>query len=153
MKQMHQAALVPVSCSLCAEPGGVLLWRDAFCRVVSVDDPLVPGFLRVVPTEHVQEMTDLSTNDRARVMQAVMAAEHLIRRELRPDKVNLASLGNVVPHLHWHVIPRWRDDPWFPQPIWAPASRSAEVPTARREAADRMIANFGALFDAALAGH
>ena len=38
---------------------------------------------------------------------------------LAPDKINLASLGNMVPHLHWHVIPRWRGDRHFPDPIWA----------------------------------
>jgi diadenosine tetraphosphate (Ap4A) HIT family hydrolase len=37
---------------------------------------------------------------------------------LQPDKINLASLGNVVPHLHWHVIPRFADDPHFPNPVW-----------------------------------
>jgi diadenosine tetraphosphate (Ap4A) HIT family hydrolase len=41
----------------------------------------------------------------------------------QPDKINLACLGNVVPHLHWHVIPRWRDDSHFPAPIWAAAKR------------------------------
>jgi diadenosine tetraphosphate (Ap4A) HIT family hydrolase len=37
--------------------------------------------------------------------------------------VNLASLGNVVPHLHWHVIARFADDKHFPQPIWGQAQR------------------------------
>jgi len=41
----------------------------------------------------------------------------------RPDKVNLASFGNMTPHLHWHVIPRWRDDSHFPQSIWSAAER------------------------------
>lgn len=96
-------------------------------------------------------MTALSAEDRAELLRVVLAVETVVLRELRPHKVNLASLGNVVPHLHWHVIPRWRDDPWFPQPIWAPASRAVDVPPARREAADRMIENFGALFEAVLA--
>ncbi|GAB3263890.1 hypothetical protein GCM10027296_39740 [Chitinimonas naiadis] len=52
-------------------------------------------------------------------MNAVWAVEEVLRHELQPDKINLASLGNVVPHLHWHIIPRWRDDPHFPSPIWA----------------------------------
>ena len=43
---------------------------------------------------------------------------------MRPDKVNLASLGNMVPHLHWHVIPRWKNDPWFPDSVWSAARRS-----------------------------
>jgi diadenosine tetraphosphate (Ap4A) HIT family hydrolase len=46
-----------------------------------------------------------------------------VREVMQPDKVNLASLGNVVPHLHWHVIPRYTDDAHFPAPVWAPAVR------------------------------
>ena len=138
-------------CELCEGAGGRIVWRSSLCSVVSVDDLALPGFLRVVLNRHVSEMTDLPATDREQLMQVVWATERLIVRELRPDKVNLASLGNVVPHLHWHVIPRWRDDPWFPQPIWAPASRAVDVPPARREAADKMIENFGALFEAALA--
>jgi diadenosine tetraphosphate (Ap4A) HIT family hydrolase len=42
---------------------------------------------------------------------------------VQPDKVNLASLGNVVPHLHWHVVPRWTDDSHYPAPIWSAAAR------------------------------
>ncbi|MCD8514932.1 MAG: HIT domain-containing protein, partial [Burkholderiaceae bacterium] len=42
-----------------------------------------------------------------------------------PTKVNLASLGNVVPHLHWHVMARYDWDSRFPAPIWAPAQRVA----------------------------
>jgi diadenosine tetraphosphate (Ap4A) HIT family hydrolase len=47
---------------------------------------------------------------------------------MKPGKVNLASLGNQVPHLHWHVIPRYADDAHFPKPIWATPERDvAEV--------------------------
>jgi diadenosine tetraphosphate (Ap4A) HIT family hydrolase len=57
-------------------------------------------------------------------MDAVFAAEAALRELLRPDKVNLASLGNMTQHLHWHVIPRFADDRHFPQPIWAQPSRA-----------------------------
>jgi diadenosine tetraphosphate (Ap4A) HIT family hydrolase len=58
-------------------------------------------------------------------MNAVLATERALRKALQPDKINLASLGNLVPHLHWHVIPRWRDDSHFPAPIWAAPQRTA----------------------------
>jgi diadenosine tetraphosphate (Ap4A) HIT family hydrolase len=49
----------------------------------------------------------------------VFRVEAALRICLQPEKVNLASLGNMTPHLHWHVIPRRSGDPTFPQPIWA----------------------------------
>jgi len=42
---------------------------------------------------------------------------------MQPTKINLASLGNQVPHLHWHIIPRYEDDPFFPESIWSQRKR------------------------------
>jgi len=106
-------------CPLCDSPGGELLWQDDFCRVVyATDTPAYPGFCRVILDRHVKEMTDLAPAERSRLMMAVMKTEQAVRDALNPDKINLASLGNVVPHLHWHVIPRFADDQHFPDPIW-----------------------------------
>jgi diadenosine tetraphosphate (Ap4A) HIT family hydrolase len=111
-------------CELCASDGGEVLWHDGFCRIVGVPDPDYPGFCRVVLRHHVREMTDLAAEERARLMDAVFATEAALRELMRPDKVNLASLGNITQHLHWHVIPRFRDDRHFPQPVWAQAARA-----------------------------
>jgi diadenosine tetraphosphate (Ap4A) HIT family hydrolase len=110
------------ACELCAPAAGRIAWEDAFCYVVPVsgeEGVAFPGFCRVVWRAHVREMTDLSTADRSHLMCRVFAVEGAVRRLANPDKINLASLGNVVPHLHWHVIPRWHDDSHFPAPIWA----------------------------------
>jgi diadenosine tetraphosphate (Ap4A) HIT family hydrolase len=105
-------------CALCAEAGGEVLWDDGFARVVLAGDADHPGFCRVILNAHAKEMTDLAEDHRARLMGVVYAVESLLRDLLRPDKINLASLGNMVPHLHWHVIPRFHDDPHFPNPVW-----------------------------------
>lgn len=112
-------------CELCDQPGGELMWRNERCRVVQVADPDYPGFCRVIWNAHVAEMTDLSPADRAHFMEVVFAVEQAVRDALSPDKINLASLGNMVPHLHWHIIPRYRDDRHFPASIWGPPARPA----------------------------
>jgi diadenosine tetraphosphate (Ap4A) HIT family hydrolase len=114
-----------MECELCSRTGGELLWRDERCRVIHVAERGYPGFCRVVWQAHVREMTDLSDEDRLHLMEVVFAVESVLRELLVPDKINLATLGNVVPHLHWHVIPRYADDPHFPEPIWAEAKRPA----------------------------
>lgn len=91
--------------------------------MIRIDDPVLPGFCRVIWNEHVREMSDLPTAARKRLMQVVFAVEAALRECWCPDKINLASFGNVVPHLHWHVIPRWRDDRFFPEPVWGKAQR------------------------------
>lgn len=113
-------------CPLCRDEGGDLLWRDGFLRVVLAPEPDHPGFCRVILNRHVAEMTDLDEVERIRLMRAVFSVEQALRECLAPDKINLASLGNVVPHLHWHVIARFRDDRHFPATVWsAPANPHA----------------------------
>lgn len=118
-----------MACELCERDGGGLLWRDTRCRAVYVDEPGYPGFCRVIWGAHVREMSDLAEDDRGHLMRTVFAVEGALREVLRPEKINLASLGNVTPHLHWHVIPRFSDDPHFPNPIWGARLRE---PGARR---------------------
>lgn len=72
-------------------------------------------------------MTDLPESARNYLMQVVFAVEAVIRQLYFPDKINLASFGNVVPHMHWHVIPRWRDDRHFPEPVWGSVRRESVV--------------------------
>lgn len=119
-----------IPCELCETPGGELLWQDGRCRVVRVggaEGAAFPGFCRAIWQAHVREMSDLSASERRRFLDVVAALEVAVRAVARPDKINLASLGNVVPHLHWHVIPRWTDDSHFPAPIWAAAARPSSV--------------------------
>jgi diadenosine tetraphosphate (Ap4A) HIT family hydrolase len=111
-------------CVFCDEEGGVRVWRDARCRVVLTDEPF-QGYCRVIWNSHVREMTDLAAPNRAHLMHVVYAAESALRARLTPTKMNLASLGNQTPHLHWHVIPRFADDSHFPHPTWGPRQRDA----------------------------
>ncbi len=120
-------------CELCRQPGGTLIWRDDRCRVVAVDEPGYPGFCRVIWNEHIAEMSDLAADDRAHCMAVVNAVELALRASLQPAKINLASLGNMVAHLHWHVIPRFRDDPQFPQPLWGSRQREGAATRAGSE--------------------
>ena len=122
------------NCELCNADGGVLLWRDPVCRVVAVTDEDYPGFCRVILNRHAAEMTQIEPHERERLMQAVFATEAALRETMHPTKINLASLGNMVAHLHWHVIPRFADDRHFPAAIWAEPRRprSARTSAARR---------------------
>ena len=124
------------NCPLCQEDGGTLLWRGPHLRLIEVDDPDYPGFTRVIWNAHLAEMTSLSTHGRDLLMRAVYVVEEAQQSILSPDKINLASLGNMVPHLHWHVIARFDWDSHFPSPVWAAAQRPSP---AAQEAAVRAL--------------
>ena len=107
-----------MGCELCENAGGEVLWEDDFCRAVWAYEPDHPGLCRVIWDRHIKEMTDLKSAERERLMRVVFALERALIDVVEPDKINVASLGNRVPHVHWHVIPRFLDDPHFPNPIW-----------------------------------
>lgn len=125
--------MTDVVCDLCKQDGGEILVHHDHYRIVQVDDAAYPGFCRVIWQHHVKEMTDLAESDRLLVMKLVWAVEAAVREVMRPDKVNIASLGNMTPHVHWHVIPRFADDASFPGSVWSPVVREtqAEVLAAR----------------------
>lgn len=123
--------LLPDTCPLCREAGGNIVWQNQQLRVVTVDEPAHPGFTRVIWQEHIAEMTQLPPKGRNVLMEAVWLVEQVQRQILQPDKINLAQFGNMVPHLHWHIIPRWADDSQYPEAIWATApARTPEQATA-----------------------
>ena len=128
----------PAACEFCGSPGGPVLWQNDVCRVVRVDEPDYPGFCRVILNRHAREMTDLDREERDALMRVVYEVEAAIRECMGADQMNLASLGNMTPHVHWHVVPRFRDDRHFPTPIWAAPRREAAVPAERIERAARI---------------
>jgi diadenosine tetraphosphate (Ap4A) HIT family hydrolase len=107
------------NCPLCTTDGGELLWKNEEMRVILANEPDFPGFCRVIWTEHIAEMGQLSVDQRARLNHVLMLIEKAVLEVMSPDKVNLAALGNMVPHLHWHVIPRFEKDVCFPGSVWS----------------------------------
>lgn len=117
------------ACDLCAGDGGELLHRNSDWRLVLIDDAHYPGFCRVIWNSHAKEMSDLTAAQRSRIMHTTMKVEQVVRQVMQPEKINLASLGNMTPHVHWHVIPRYLDDAHFPQPVWGAQQRETDPAT------------------------
>ena len=126
-------------CQLSVQP----IYADDKLAVILVDDAAYPGFCRVIWNEHVKEMSDLAPADRMRLNDAVWNVELALREVMGPGKINVASLGNMVPHLHWHVIPRFADDAHFPNPVWTDAVRTTDEPilAARRALLPKLAAD------------
>jgi diadenosine tetraphosphate (Ap4A) HIT family hydrolase len=101
-----------------------VLCEGADWRIVRVDDVDFPVFYRVIWLPHILEFSELSADDQRLCMGLVVEVERAVRRVLAPTKMNLASLGNVVPHLHWHVVARFEQDSHFPNSIWGERMRS-----------------------------
>ena len=119
--------MTDLSCPLCSALGGVLVFQAEKLRVIRAEEVGFPAFYRVIWAAHVAEFSDLQAVDRSLCMAAVCAVEETLREQLQPTKINLAALGNMVPHLHWHVIARFERDSHFPSPVWGAAQRPVDA--------------------------
>lgn len=97
-------------------------------------DQYFPGYTFVFTREHVTELFHLDRERRIAVMDEVSAVAVALHSVFRPDKMNYELLGNMVPHMHWHIVPRFRGEPLWPRPIWAePHEESVLAPKGYRE--------------------
>jgi diadenosine tetraphosphate (Ap4A) HIT family hydrolase len=86
---------------------------------------------------HVARMDELTPEEWRAMSADLFRAQQAVARVVTPDHMNIESLGNVVAHLHWHIVPRYRDDPRWGQPIWATPLESmidTRLPALERDA-------------------
>lgn len=113
-------------CPLCNAEDETVVFKSRQWRVIRVKDKNYPAYFRVIVNDHYEELTDLPEALSQELMQAVLEVEKSLRTHLNPKKINVASLGNQVSHVHWHVIARFENDAHFPGSIWDKQVR--EVP-------------------------
>jgi len=89
------------------------------CRVLLNRDQFFPGYTFVFTRNHMTELFHLDRERRIAVMEEVTAVASALNTVFKPDKINYELIGNMVPHMHWHLVPRFRDDPLWPRTIWA----------------------------------
>lgn len=128
------------TCPLCDRSRWHVLWENKAIFVIDAAEKDWPGFIRVVAKSHTKEMSDFSLEERHHLYDVVNEVEKAVRDVMASDKVNLAQLGNMVPHVHWHVIARFKDDAAFPDAVWAPKRReTAPAVFAERAARHRRL--------------
>ena len=110
------------SCPMCSK------WHDdpdmriaelGQCYAMLNRDQFFPGYTFVFTKSHVTELFHLEPEVRTAVMEEVTATACVLYKLFKPAKMNYELLGNMVPHMHWHLVPRFRDDPLWPRPIWS----------------------------------
>ncbi|MCJ2014349.1 HIT domain-containing protein [Methylobacterium sp. J-076] len=117
----------------------------ALSRVLLMDDARFPWLILVPRLPGVSEITDLPEPEAAMLWQETRLASGVMQALAKPDKVNVAALGNVVSQLHVHVVGRFRSDPAWPGPVWGFGTRTPYPLHARAQLAERA----GSLFAAA----
>lgn len=101
----------------------------ALTRAYLHDDQFFPGWTVLVLKQHATELFNLSRADRCGLIEEVSAVAGVLAQERRAVKVNYELLGNQLPHIHWHVIPRLPDDPAPLEPVWRICHESLALPS------------------------
>ncbi len=95
----------------------------ALSSVLLLNDARFSWFVLVPRVKGAIELTDLSDEQSAQLMQEIRIATRVMLELSGPDKVNVGALGNIVTQLHVHVIGRFRSDPAWPGPVWGFGTR------------------------------
>ncbi|GKS57328.1 HIT family protein [Nitrospira sp.] len=119
-------------------------------RAYLFDDQYFEGWTVLVLKQHATELFQLSAAERARLMEEVSAVALVLAETYRARKINYELLGNQLPHIHWHVVPRGQDDPAPAEPVWRvphlPVSLASDALaiqlTTLREALGRTLTGF-----------
>lgn len=74
-----------------------------------------------------KEMSDAPSDVRRQIYTILDIVEREMIAYYRPDKINIASFGNYLPHLHWHIMARFRNDAYFPEPMWGEKQRESTL--------------------------
>lgn len=98
------------------------------CDVQLMDDANHPWLILVPRVENAVELIDLDDTQRQQLMREISDASRALQTAVKPDKLNVAALGNAVPQLHVHVIARFRDDIAWPRPVWGNATAQPYSP-------------------------
>ncbi len=89
------------------------------CYAMLNRDQFFPGYTFVFTKSHVTELFHLDRQVRGAIMEEVTTAASALYNLFRPAKMNYELLGNMVPHMHWHLVPRFREERLWPRPIWS----------------------------------
>lgn len=95
------------------------------------EDQFFKGYCILEYKSHVKELFDLTDEARDLYMKHVSLAAKALQKVFNPDKINYELLGNKVPHLHWHIIPRFKEDPAWSDPVWSKHHDSVKPPIER----------------------
>lgn len=125
-----QKLLSGEECPLCAdESKGMTMVGDLeIARAYLQRSANFRGYCILVLKRHAVEIDDLSPDERTMLIEDIAQVARAVRRVCKPKKLNYEILGNVVPHVHCHIIPRYETDPTWDRAAWFALPDEKQLP-------------------------
>ncbi len=93
---------------------------------IQIEKSEIP-WLKIFTNENLKEFSDCDLNTKQEIWKYLDIIEKAMINYYKPDKINIASFGNYVPHVHFHIMARFKDDSFFPEPMWGVKQREAKL--------------------------
>ena len=122
-RQEWEALVAGDDCPMCASVGrqetryGFLVARLEVSELSLSKNQYAPGYCVLIYREHATELHQLSPEKQAAFLRDLVRAGKAMARVFESDKMNYSLLGNLIPHLHWHIVPRYWGDPAPGRPL------------------------------------
>jgi diadenosine tetraphosphate (Ap4A) HIT family hydrolase len=110
---------------------------------VEIEESEIP-WLKVFTQEAYKEFSDTPTEVKLEIFRVLDIIEKEMLHFYKPKKINIASFGNYVPHVHWHIMARFEEDSYFPEPMWGEKQREGSYVL---EDFERFTQNLSKLFE------
>ena len=117
-------------CQRLHEPANLVFYESKTSIGKLNPDQYFQGYSFVTLKWHTEELYKLSDTDRKNFLEDMSQVAQVLFQTFTPDKMNYELLGNGMPHLHWHLIPRFKTDPFWGRPIWSGSRKQKRLPGA-----------------------
>ena len=101
------------------------IWEDKNFYIEKHDSRL--PWLKLFTKIEYKELTELPKETKLKMYDTLEIIEQIMLEYYKADKINLASFGNMLPRIHWHIIARFKNDPYFPKTTWEEPVRDFEL--------------------------
>ena len=115
-----------------ALPPGEVVWEFPHSVAFLGTWQFYDGYCVLISRTHATELSQLADAGRRAYLDEMCLLARAVEAYARPHKLNYEMLGNQVPHLHWHVFPRSKQDPDALKPVWLALDRAERDPDVRR---------------------
>jgi len=93
---------------------------------IEIENSEIP-WLKIFTNEPIKEFSNCDENTKKEIWKYLDLIEKEMINYFNPDKINIASFGNYVPHVHFHIMARFKNDSFFPEPMWGKKQREAKL--------------------------
>ncbi len=102
-----------------------IIYQNDHIRI-EIEESEIP-WLKIFAQKTVKEMTDCDAQTKQQIWFLLDLIEHEMLDYFKPEKINIASFANYVPQVHWHIMARFKEDSFYPEPMWGEKQREAKL--------------------------